>query len=107
MNKTAAAIQDDKAKFAVEAAVSEVMVFLNAKMKREGMVGELDPILRGAIRLGFKRGVEWARRDNNRQEVQPNSCAHVWRYYSGCLGYESEICVKCGLDYNDKKEGGR
>lgn len=33
-----------------------------------------------------------------------NNCKHIWRYYDGCLGYESYICLKCGIDYNDIKE---
>ena len=26
---------------------------------------------------------------------------HEWAFYSGCLGYESLICLKCGQDKND------
>jgi len=26
-----------------------------------------------------------------------------WKYYDGCLGYESLVCAKCGLDVNDIK----
>lgn len=29
------------------------------------------------------------------------SCAHQWAYYSGCLGYESEMCKLCGVDIAD------
>ena len=25
------------------------------------------------------------------------------KYYHGMLGYESVVCPKCGLDYNDEK----
>lgn len=26
---------------------------------------------------------------------------HDWKYYNGCLGYESYKCNVCGIDQND------
>ena len=30
-------------------------------------------------------------------------CNGKWKYYNGCLGYESFKCEKCGFDINDIK----
>ena len=32
------------------------------------------------------------------------TCAHEWRYYHGVLGYETELCTRCGVDWNDLQE---
>ena len=44
--------------------------------------------------------------DNNTLQLEINKCAcgnTIFRYYDGCLGYESFICSKCGMDINDLK----
>lgn len=28
-------------------------------------------------------------------------CEHDFRFYEGCIGYESWVCSKCGLDINE------
>jgi uncharacterized protein (DUF983 family) len=28
-------------------------------------------------------------------------CGGEWKWYDGCLGYESLVCKKCGLDIQD------
>ena len=37
-------------------------------------------------------------------EQEIKSCVHEWALYDGCLGYESLVCLKCGIDKNDLKE---
>jgi len=32
---------------------------------------------------------------------QIEDCKHEWKYYDGCLGYESEKCTKCNVDIKD------
>lgn len=29
---------------------------------------------------------------------------HEWAFYDGCIGYESLVCLKCGIDINDLKD---
>ena len=37
-------------------------------------------------------------------EQDINKCQHEWVLYNGCIGYESLVCLKCGIDKNDLKE---
>ena len=34
-------------------------------------------------------------------KVKGERCTHVWKWHDGCLGYESQVCTKCGVDIND------
>lgn len=34
-------------------------------------------------------------------QARVTNCKHDWKYYDGCLGYESFLCRLCGVDVND------
>ena len=42
--------------------------------------------------------------NNNLIQLEINKCLcgnNLFKFYDGCLGYESFICTKCGKDIND------
>lgn len=42
------------------------------------------------------------RANANQEKPCPKGGAHDWKYYDGALGYETEKCTKCNLDWNDQ-----
>lgn len=48
---------------------------------------------------------EYSKEDTMHTPTRTPPCAHPsWKYYSGCLGYESSVCTECGIDWNDKED---
>ena len=37
-------------------------------------------------------------------EQEIKRCQHKWVLYDGSIGYESLVCLKCGIDKNDLRE---
>ena len=33
--------------------------------------------------------------------VKKKAHRHQWEWYDGMLGYQSRVCSKCGVDWND------
>lgn len=46
-----------------------------------------------------------SRMENAEAPAKCPKCGGAWKFYDGALGYESQVCSKCGVDINDLQNG--